>query len=95
MQVCGDGFRTTLEQCDDGNTNEGDGCNLLCQTEPGYLCVSTTGVGAGIGGTSLCHVMCGDGLRIPTNYDGSASEGCDDNNTLAGDGCSADCQVNP
>ncbi len=37
--------------------------------------------------------MCGDGLRIRTNYDGSASEGCDDNNTVPGDGCGADCQV--
>ncbi|GEM_PF-3475794 len=32
--VCGDGFAETSEQCDDGNTNPGDGCSATCQIEP-------------------------------------------------------------
>ncbi len=35
---CGDGNRTADEQCDDGNTQDGDGCSSLCTVENGYLC---------------------------------------------------------
>ena len=37
--VCGDGAKEGTEQCDDGNSNSGDGCNSLCvlETEP-QLC---------------------------------------------------------
>lgn len=31
--VCGDGFQTGPEQCDDSNTNRGDGCSAKCQSE--------------------------------------------------------------
>ena len=31
--VCGDGVLNTGEQCDDGNTTDGDGCSALCQDE--------------------------------------------------------------
>lgn len=31
--VCGNGVPEAGEQCDDGNTNNGDGCNSACQTE--------------------------------------------------------------
>lgn len=37
QEVCGDGFRYVL-QCDDGNTDNGDGCSASCQTESGYTC---------------------------------------------------------
>jgi cysteine-rich repeat protein len=30
---CGDGVQNGLEQCDDGNTENGDGCNSSCQLE--------------------------------------------------------------
>jgi cysteine-rich repeat protein len=30
---CGDGRRDGVEQCDDGNNVNGDGCNEICQTE--------------------------------------------------------------
>jgi cysteine-rich repeat protein len=30
---CGDGILDTLEQCDDGNTVDGDGCSAICETE--------------------------------------------------------------
>jgi len=31
--VCGNGVVESGEQCDDGNTNSGDGCSATCQTE--------------------------------------------------------------
>jgi cysteine-rich repeat protein len=31
--ICGDGFLTAGEQCDDGNTVDGDGCTATCQGE--------------------------------------------------------------
>jgi cysteine-rich repeat protein len=33
--TCGDGTKDSNEACDDGNTNNGDGCNQNCQIEPG------------------------------------------------------------
>ena len=67
------------EDCDDGNTKEGDGCSASCQLEPGYACPI---VGA------KCKPLCGDGQII-------APENCDDGNTTDGDGCSATCQAEP
>ncbi len=32
--VCGNNMIDSGEQCDDGNTNNGDGCSSTCQTEP-------------------------------------------------------------
>lgn len=32
--VCGDGKREGLEQCDDGNVNDGDGCSSICIIVP-------------------------------------------------------------
>ena len=34
VALCGDGFRTAGEACDDGNTSSGDGCSALCQITP-------------------------------------------------------------
>ncbi|MBX7192044.1 MAG: hypothetical protein K1X94_08300 [Sandaracinaceae bacterium] len=31
--VCGDGRREPVEECDDGNTMSGDGCDALCRSE--------------------------------------------------------------
>lgn len=47
--VCGDGVVDTqaspsFEQCDDGNANDGDGCNRSCQTEAGAICSSQPSV---------------------------------------------------
>src|SRR6188768_1031822 len=32
--VCGDGFRSSTEACDDGNTLPGDGCSPTCEITP-------------------------------------------------------------
>ncbi len=37
-ELCGDGFRVKNEQCDDGNTADGDGCSSSCSVEDGYTC---------------------------------------------------------
>ncbi len=84
--VCGNGtvdqLGTTImfpEQCDDGDTTAGDGCNARCEVEDGFVCA---------GSPSVCAVACGNGM-----LDGL--EGCDDGNTMATDGCSATCEVEP
>jgi len=33
-EFCGDGVKNGNEQCDDGNTQDGDGCSATCQSEP-------------------------------------------------------------
>jgi fibro-slime domain-containing protein len=78
LVACGDGIVEGTEECDDGNTNSGDGCTNECRIEsdwvcpvPGQPCVST--------------VVCGDGII-------SGSEACDDRNTVGDDGCEADCR---
>ncbi|MEM9057681.1 MAG: DUF4215 domain-containing protein, partial [Pseudomonadota bacterium] len=35
---CGDALLDPGEQCDDGNTNDGDGCSAACQIEAGFAC---------------------------------------------------------
>jgi cysteine-rich repeat protein len=37
--VCGDGLHGKTEQCDDGNTNIGDGCDVSCTVETNFKCV--------------------------------------------------------
>ncbi len=54
---CGDGTPDiTYEQCDDGNTNNGDGCNQNCQIENGWYC----------SGATPCYTQCGDGTKAGT-----------------------------
>jgi len=40
--VCGDGVVGPGEQCDDGNTNDNDGCNQLCRITPIITCLDPT-----------------------------------------------------
>jgi len=69
------------ENCDDGNTNAGDGCDANCHKEPGWLCP--------VPGSPCQRVkVCGDGIQSP-----DLGEQCDDGNTNDGDGCSADCKA--
>ncbi|MEM3113301.1 MAG: MopE-related protein, partial [Candidatus Pacearchaeota archaeon] len=58
-QYCGDGIINGPETCDDGNTNNGDGCSSTCQHE----CIDSDGDRYGIGNTSLClntEIDCND-----------------------------------
>ncbi len=69
VAVCGDGvIRAPIEQCDDGNTRDGDGCDHNCQIESGWAC------------DPFCH-ECGNGIleASETCDDGNtnAGDGCD------------------
>jgi len=75
--TCGNDDVEEGEDCDDGDTDNGDGCNSSCEVETGWTCS---------GDPSSCSTVCGDGLI-------KGSEGCDDDGTTAGDGCSATCIV--
>ncbi|CAK78608.1 unnamed protein product (macronuclear) [Paramecium tetraurelia] len=40
QSVCGDGILTSeTEQCDDSNTNPGDGCSSVCMIEQDWICI--------------------------------------------------------
>jgi cysteine-rich repeat protein len=94
--VCGNGVTEWMEQCDDSNADDGDGCSSMCELEPGYVCnweYDAWGVP-----TMTCEpVSCGDGRQ--DGYlleDGSYFyESCDDGNAVSGDGCSESCQLDP
>ncbi len=76
---CADGVLDEDEACDDGNSENGDGCQGNClAVDPGYSC-NPPG--------EACHelVVCGDSIV-------GRSEQCDDGNTEQGDGCSTHCQ---
>jgi fibro-slime domain-containing protein len=76
--ACGDGVvNQPSEQCDDGNTVPGDGCNGICQIEPGYTCPPK-------GGPCTSDYVCGNGIVDP-------GEVCDDGDTTGMNGCSSDC----
>jgi cysteine-rich repeat protein len=70
-EVCGDGLIGTVEACDDGNTDPGDGCDGDCLVEPGSACE---------GEPSVCVQLCGNGTI-------EDAEACDDGNTTPDDGC--------
>ena len=74
---CGNGFIEEGEECDDGATDNGDGCSLDCQIESSGLC---------FGEPSVCSNSCGDGTL-------DAAESCDDDNNDNGDDCSANCAL--
>jgi large repetitive protein len=104
--VCGDGqaegyevvtesgyIEYVYEECDDGNTDDGDGCTSQCTMEVGYYCEMP--------GSPCRNVSCGDGFADPyvvsveNNSTVWAYEFCDDGNTDSNDGCSADCIPEP
>ena len=58
--VCGNGTVEGTEQCDDGNTTDGDGCNHLCESE-----ANTCGPGTVAGGTFVGHRIVSVSLTIP------------------------------
>ena len=94
--TCGNGTLEPFEQCDDGNTLDGDSCSGGCATT---LCGNGVLDGAeqcddgnirsGDGCSQICRrEICGDGVVQPNNQ-----EECDDGNLGSGDGCSASCLI--
>ena len=96
--ACGNGVLEPPEQCDDGNTAGGDGCDATCKTEfcgDGILQPSLQeqcddgNTAGGDGCDATCKTeFCGDGILQP-----SLQEQCDDGNTAGGDGCDATCKI--
>lgn len=83
--VCGNGIPEWYEQCDLGDTTDGDGCSSACEIEPGFACDLTS-----------CHpVVCGDGIAdwYPVGDGSYDYEDCDDGNAAGDDGCSATCEI--
>jgi len=47
-----DGRQTFLEECDDSNTESGDGCSSTCSVEDGFFCI----YGSALRYTSVCMI---------------------------------------
>jgi len=94
LPSCGDGVVDTGEECDDGNTVDGDGCSSSCVVEPacgdgvldaGEGCDDGNTVdGDGCSSTCVVEATCGNGVL-------DAGEECDDGNNVDLDGCSSTC----
>lgn len=101
-EFCGDGILNGNEECDDGNSQEGDGCDRNCRveeavtavcgnglTEPGEQC-DDGNTQSGDGCNANCRFeFCGDGIV-------SGSEACDNggqNSDTIPDACRTDCSL--
>lgn len=76
--MCGNGLVEEGEECDDGNTENLDGCSKSCKTEEGWACQDTPS------NCILETTICG-------NKEIEVGEICDDGNSFNGDGCSGNC----
>jgi cysteine-rich repeat protein len=104
--TCGNGIVENLEECDDGNRQNGDGCNAFCNLEE-PVCGNGT-----VEGDEECddgNTTSGDGCSASCLIEEPApepepepecgngileiGEGCDDGNLIDGDGCSSTCSV--
>ncbi len=90
--TCGNSVIEGSEVCDDGNTENGDGCSSACLFEDGEECDANVACQSGNCDTtetpSVCEPAdtCGNGIL-------EWGEWCDDGNTIAGDGCSVVCLI--
>ncbi|CAD8118577.1 unnamed protein product [Paramecium sonneborni] len=91
-EICGDGFIVGLEECDDMNNIQNDGC-YLCKFQCHQQCLDC------IFGfcnqcafgweqyNNQCQSICGNGLLV------EQFEQCDDGNNQDDDGCNSKCQI--
>lgn len=99
INVCGDSYHYAFdEECDDGNTKDGDGCSGTCKDE--NLCGNNkkdAGEACDEGWANSwtwnclpdCRKQyCGNGKKWP-------EEECDDGNVEKGDGCGETCKIEP
>lgn len=70
---------SSIESCDDGNTNNGDGCSSSCDVEADYLCTWEP---------SVCTYQ-----NVCWNWLVNSGEACDDGNAVSWDGCTDTCQI--
>ncbi len=89
VTFCGDGKATGAEECDDGNTDPGDGCDASCHVEKSFCCDGLTtscNDDTACGGGTCCVSRCDTGTLAPicdsagtvcdTNVDCGAAECC-------------------
>jgi cysteine-rich repeat protein len=81
--LCGNGKLDPGEECDDGNTFNGDGCNSQCKRD--FPCWGCDCVGSP---SCVDRRVCGNAIL-------TLDEECDDGNITSGDGCSESCQIEP
>jgi len=90
--VCGDGIKSDDEMCEDGNLEDGDGCDRNCTPTACGNGIQTLGESCDDGNSTdgdgcdhnCTETACGNGIVT----DGEA---CDDGNNADGDGCSRTC----
>ncbi len=99
--VCGDGVQEGTEECDDGNVDDGDGCESTCVVTA--VCGDGT-VEAGEAcddGNTMDGDECSADCLVSTPKDDCGDgqvqdpEQCDDGNETPGDGCEPDCTLTP
>lgn len=84
---CGDGhWITNVEDCDDNNLVDGDGCSRDCQVEQYYRCLHKND---GELFSTCTKDWCGNQLFTATYVDtkNTPDEECDDGNFVDNDGC--------
>jgi len=59
---CGNGFKGSDEECDDGDTENGDGCSASCTIETGFSCVGNWEGGNYYTAESSCYTLFGGTL---------------------------------
>jgi fibro-slime domain-containing protein len=62
-EICGDGYLSAGEECDDGNQRDGDGCAHDCKVESGFGCKVAT-----VQDTQTCQAGSGQCLELPVVY---------------------------
>ncbi len=104
--VCGNDIIEDDEECDDGNTTNGDGCSSICVIET-IINPSVCGNGNleeseecddgnttnGDGCSSICVIETIINPSVCGNGNLEESEECDDGNTTNGDGCNSVCAI--
>jgi cysteine-rich repeat protein len=89
---CGDGHITPPEQCDDGNTVNGDGCDVNCRDSgcgngakaPTEECDDGNLIDGDNCDSDCTSTRCGNGIK-------TGGEACDDGNQTNNDGCDNNC----
>lgn len=65
VAVCGNGFVSGSEACDDGNSMSGDGCDASCKKEFGQTCSNNAQCGSGFCDSSGNMCACDDDADCP------------------------------
>ncbi len=93
FETCGDGIDFRHYECDDGLTPSvgKDGCDDSCKVDLGMVCTGGALPLIAAPGTlrpDICTEICGDDVDL-------FFYPCDDGNTNPGDGCDANCNIEP